>query len=70
MEKSTETKGKVRSVGVGLLKLFEAEASKVDPDLVAEFQKLPIEVRLKALLWAASEILDRNPALLDWGGLA
>jgi len=70
MEKSTETKGKIHSVGVGLLELFEAEASKVDPDMVAEFQKLPIELRLRALLWAASQILDRNPALPDWGGLA
>jgi len=70
MEKSVETKGKVHSEAVRVLELFEAKASKMDPDMVAEFQKLPIEVRLRALLWAASEILDRNPALLDWGGLA
>ncbi|MCJ7633403.1 hypothetical protein MUP77_13575 [Candidatus Bathyarchaeota archaeon] len=72
MEKSTETKGK--TLGSELLKLFEAEASKVDPDMVAEFQKLPIEVRLRALLWAALQISGRNQPIYqpvsDWGGLA
>jgi hypothetical protein len=70
MEKSTETNGKIHSVGVRLLELFEAEASKIDPDMVAEFQKLPIEVRLKALLWATLQISNKNQPVSDWGGLA
>jgi hypothetical protein len=59
-----------KSVGVRLLELFEAEASKIDPDMVAEFQKLPIEVRLRVLLLSALEVSGRNQAVSDWGDLA
>jgi len=72
MEKSTETKGKIHSEALALavLELFEAKASKIDPAMVAEFQKLPIEVRLRVLLLAALEVSNRNQAVSDWGDLA
>jgi len=72
MEKSTETKGKIHSEALALavLELFEAKASKIDPAMVAEFQKLPIEVRLRVLLLSALEVSGRNQAVSDWGDLA
>jgi len=68
MEKSTETKGKIHSEAFALavLELFEAKASKIDPVMVAQFQKLPIEVRLRALFSAALEISGQNQAFLEW----
>ena len=73
MEKSTETKGK--TLGSELLKFVEAEMIKVgQAEMVAEFQKFPMEVRLRALLWAALQISGQNQPIYqpvsDWGGLA
>jgi len=72
MEKSTETKGKIYSEALWLtvLELFEAKASKIDPAMVAQFQKLPIEVRLRALFAAALEISGQNQPVSDWGDVA
>ena len=76
MEKSTETKGKIHSEALALavLELFEAKASKIDPVMVEQFKKLPIEVRLRALFSAALEISGQNQPIyqpvFDWGGLA
>lgn len=70
MEKSTETNGKIHSAAAGLLKLIEAELSKVDPDMIAKLQKLPMEVQVRILLLAALEASDQNQPVSDWGGLA
>jgi hypothetical protein len=69
MEKSTESKGKIHSEALALavLELFEAKASKIDPAMVAEFQKLPIEVRLRVLLLSALEVSNRNQPVFGRG---
>ena len=74
MEKSTETKGKIHSAAADLLKLIEAELSKVDPDMIAKLQKLPMEVQVRILLLAALVASGQTQPIYqpvsDWGGLA
>jgi len=75
MEKSTETKGKIHSAAADLLKLIEAELSKVSPpDMIAKLQKLPMEVQVRILLLAALEASGQTQPIyqpvFDSGGLA
>jgi len=74
MEKSTETKGKIHSAAADLLKLIEAELSKVDPNMIAKLQKLPMEVQARILLLAALEASGQTQPIyqpvFDSGGLA
>jgi hypothetical protein len=60
MEKAIETHEKLRSQAIKFLEVIEAEANKIDPDMVARIQNLPIEIRLRILLFSTSEMLDQN----------
>jgi len=70
MEKSTEAKGKIHNAAADLLKLIEAELSKVDPDMIAKLQKLPMEMQVKVLLLAALEASGPKQPVSDWGDVA
>ena len=71
-EKSTESKGKIHSAAANLLKLIESELSKVDPDMIAKLQKLPMEMQVIVLLLAALEASGPCPKqpVSDWGDVA